>query len=402
MKNKTGELRRLHYLLPQLPSGLYLLDTELTDEDIENSFSQYGSYSFYKEELLPSRGGTPFEMLVMSLCWQFECEELERLRESMLSSLGQQKENIIYEMLMKVVRKMNCGNTSVLLLYGEPDLLTFRHEELAMLSYSVRHCQLRTILLSKQKSSINNINDNLVKRITLKSNCYMGNRQSKVHITYKHDDLHKPGIDAICIGLQSRNIPFSIDEYDILYRDNIQKYEDEIGMSNYVIMFVIPEYLKSLDCMYEMTQLFRNGNVPNRVFPVVEMGTISRNGDGLLLIKNFWNDEKNRKAEQIKNEPGNSTFLLGEISKIDNILKSMDEFWEYIVHTNTGVYSEMVADNAKKLLDEIEKTINIPSDIESKDFIPTTATEPEIPKRILHQGDKAVYIENNRGTINIS
>lgn len=230
----------------------------------------------------------------------------------------------------------------------------------------------------------------------------MENRQLKVHITYKHDILHKPGVDAICKGMQICNIPFSIDTYDILYRDNIQKYEDEIGMANVVIMFVIPEYLKSLDCMYEMTQIFRSGNVSNRVFPVVDLGCIPRNGDGLQIIKHYWNDEKNRKARQIQNEPGNSKYLLNEISKIDNVLIIMDDFWEYIVHINTGVYAEMVADNAKLLLDKIEKAINISSPIENKGFIPTTATEPLLPKRILQQGDKSVYIENNTGTINIS
>ena len=51
----------------------------------------------------------------------------------------------------------------------------------------------------------------------------MGNRQYKVHITYKHDELHNSGIEAICAGLHTRNIPFSIDKYDILYRDNIQR-----------------------------------------------------------------------------------------------------------------------------------------------------------------------------------
>ncbi len=185
-------------------------------------------------------------------------------------------------------------------------------------------------------------------------------------------------------------------------RDNIQRYEEEIGVSNIVIMFVIPEYLKSLDCMYEMTQLFKNGNVENRVFPIVDMGDIPRNGDGLSQIKNHWNNEKNRKAEQIKNEPGNSTYLLSEISKITDILKTMDEFWEYIVHINTGDYTEMVADNANLLLNEIEKQINVSSVFQDNKFIPTTETAPKQSRCIFQHGDKSIYVENNSGTININ
>lgn len=398
----NNELSHLHSILPSLQSGLYLLETELTDEEIVNYFKEYRFYSFYTEELLPSRGGTPFEMFVMSLCWQFDCKELEGLRLAIINSSGQQKENIIYETLMRVI-KMSNGRTSVLLLYGEPDLSSFRHEELAVLNYSVCHNGMTTLILSKKKrNGCLNQEENIVKYITLKSNYKMGNRQYKVHITYKHDELHNSGIEAICAGLHTRNIPFSIDKYDILYRDNIQRYEEEIGVSNIVIMFVIPGYLKSLDCMYEMTQLFKNGNVENRVFPIVDMGDIPRNGDGLSQIKNYWNDKKNRKAEQIKNEPGNSSYMIKEISKIDDILKTMDEFWEYIVHTNTGDYTEMVADNANLLLNEIEKQINVSSVFQDNKFTPTTETAPKQSRRIFQHGDKSIYVENNSGTININ
>lgn len=399
----NSELSQLHSILPSLQSGLYLLETELTDENIENYFKKFRYYSFYKEELLPSRGGTPFEMLVMSLCWQFDCKELEGLRLAIVNSSGQQKENILYETLMRIIRKMSNERTSVLLLYGEPDLSSFRHEELAMLNYSVCHNGMTTLILSKKKSNgCLGYVENIVKHITLKSNLNMVNRQYKVHITYKHDELHNSGIEAICAGLHTRNIPFSIDKYDILYRDNIQKYEEEIGVSNIVIMFVIPGYLKSLDCMYEMTQLFKNGNVEDRVFPIVDMGEIPRNGDGLSQIKNYWNDKKNRKAEQIKNEPGNSSYMLKEISKIDDILKTMDDFWEYIVHTNTGVYTEMVANNANLLLDEIEKQINVSPVFQDEKYTPTTETVPKMSRRIFQQGDKSIYVENNSGTININ
>lgn len=180
----NNELSHLHSILPSLQSGLYLLETELTDEEIVNYFKEYRFYSFYTEELLPSRGGTPFEMFVMSLCWQFDCKELEGLRLAIINSSGQQKENIIYETLMRVIKKMSNGRTSVLLLYGEPDLSSFRHEELAVLNYSVCHNGMTTLILSKKKSNgCLNQEENIVKYITLKSNYKMGNRQYKVHIT---------------------------------------------------------------------------------------------------------------------------------------------------------------------------------------------------------------------------
>lgn len=402
MKSKQNQLAHLGDVLLKLKSGLYLVDTELDENDIEYYINRLDEYSFNKEELIPSLGSSPFELLVIALCRQFECEELNRQRYSILGSRGSQKENLIYDTLISIVKILSKGKSAILLLYGEVDLCSFKHEELAKLNYAVTHHGIKTIVLSKLKNTDNKVCDKLITQIKLNSIYNMGNRKYKVHITYKHNDAHKSGIEAIKVGLDTHKIPYSIDEYDILYRDNIQEYEDEIGMSNVVIMFVIPEYLKSLDCMYEMTQLFKNGNVRQRVFPVVDMGDVPRNGDGLTQIKKYWQDEKSRKLDIVHNEPGSSGFLLEEIVKIDNILKTLDDFWKYVVHTNTGSYEDMIANNAEDLIKAMEKNMNISSFADAGNFIPSYATEPGNPRRIVHQGDKAVYVEKNEGTINIS
>ena len=87
----------------------------------------------------------------------------------------------------------------------------------------------------------------------------MENRLGKIHISYKHDDNYNSAIDAIKKGLDNNGIAYTIDVDGIKYRDSIEEYEKEIGQANRVIMFVIPSYLKSLDCMFEMTQIFKIG-----------------------------------------------------------------------------------------------------------------------------------------------
>lgn len=402
MRNKQYQKDSLRGMLSTLQSGLYLLDTDLTEREIEEVIKGNGVWTFFKEELLPSKGSSPFEMLVIALCWQLECEELNNCRESILCTRGQQKENIIYDILIRIVRMLSENNPSVLFLYGEVDLSSFKHEELAHLNYAVKHHKLTTLILSKQKEAENNDCDSIVEHIKLHNEFNMEDRLHKVHITYKHDEMHKSGIDAILSGLDAHKIPYSIDKYDIWYRDNIQEYEKEIGASDIVIMFVIPEYFKSLDCMYEMTQLLKNGNIQKRVYPVVDMGEIPRDGDGLIQVKKYWNEEKNRKADSLKREPGKPDFILTEISKISDILAALDDFWEYIVHTNTGSYESIIADNAEFLVTEIEKQLNLNVVAKIQDFTPTTATEPERPRRCIQQGEKSVYIEKNTGTITIN
>ena len=402
MKSKQSQLTHLGDVLQNKESGLYIIETDLDDNDIEDYIKRFGVHSFVKEELIPSFGCSSFELLVIALCRQFECEELDCKRLSILSSRASQKEILIYDTLISIVRILGNGKSIVLLLYGELDLSSFKHEELAKLKYAVTHHGAKTIILSKLKRDGNEACDNLVTKIKLNTTYKMDNRKTKVHITYKHNDAHRSGIEAIKAGLELHKIPYSIDEYDIKYRSDIQWYENEIGASDRVIMFVIPEYLKSLDCMYEMTQLFQNGNVRQRVFPVVDMGKIPRNGDGLVLIQKHWEAIRTKKLDDVQGGMGNSNFLLDEIKKINDILKILDDFWEYIVHTNTGNYEDMIANNAEALVKEIGNNIDTYANVETGLFTPTNTTEPQMPKRILHQGDKAVYIEENNGIINIS
>ena len=70
--NKAFELEHLRNLLmnPELPSGLYLLDTDLTDEEIEEYIIELGCCSYMKESLFPpSKGGYAFELLGSSDIW---------------------------------------------------------------------------------------------------------------------------------------------------------------------------------------------------------------------------------------------------------------------------------------------------------------------------------------------
>jgi len=194
------------------------------------------------------------------------------------------------------------------------------------------------------------------------------------------------------------NIDFSIDDHNILYGDDIPKYEQEIGRSSKLILFVSPEYLKSLACMYEMTEIFKNGNIKERVHPLVDLGSIPRNGDGLKQVKDFWSSKKNRRAEQIINESGGSKHTLDEV-KIDNILKYADDFWSFIVNINSSRYEDLIANDVELLMHELMKQTVI-SDIDEK-FVPSDDTQPAMVQRRVNQCEKSVYVENFNGTINI-
>ena len=230
----------------------------------------------------------------------------------------------------------------------------------------------------------------------------MENRLRRVHISYKNDDAHEDALKAVIAGLEKNNIPYSIDRYDILYGDSIDKYEEEIGASDRVIMFVIPSYFKSIECMYEMTQMFMNGKVRERIIRLVDMEGIQRNGDGLSEIKDYWQAEKARKVQRMMNEPGGSHFISKEIYKIDEIIKTLDDLWFFICRDSTGDYKKLIENDAALLIEELKKIQPKFEASIDEVFVPTGDTKPAEFRTVNQYGEKPIIIENNNGSIIIN
>lgn len=227
-------------------------------------------------------------------------------------------------------------------------------------------------------------------------------RLKKVHISYKHDVAHKDAINAILEGLKRNEIPVSYDEIDLRYKCDIDKYEKEIGESDRVIIFVTDDYLKSIECMFEMSQMFKNKNVMERIFPIVDLQKISRDGNGLAEVKNYWQKEKEKKLNLAIPEYGSSTFLLTEAFKISGILETLDDFWNFICRHYTGEYKKLIKDDAALLIDELKKTMaNVLIDNEVKNGT-SKEEQTDCSREINQNGEKSIYIENNQGNITIN
>lgn len=405
--NKAYELEQLRQLLmsPELKSGLYLLDTELSDAEIESYIKQQGFSSYVKESLFPSSEGSAFELFVIGLSHQCHDMEIDGLRGQLFTAEGKRKEIIIYSMFIQMIQTLFPSERSVLQVVGEIDLSMICHEDLCLLNEALGHNDEVVLLISKNKGTFAQKCDPIINRISFKEQkkyAFMENRLDKVHISYKHDDEHKDALEAIKRGLDKNKILYSIDEYDILYRDNIEDYEKEIGLSGRVIMFVIPSYLKSLACMFEMTQMFKNGNVRERLFPVVDMKGIHRDGDGLKEIKDYWQNEKSRKSEQIKTEPGGSEFVIKEIQKIDEIINTMNKLWDFLVYENTGDYEKLIENDAALLMEELKRSLpQVSAPIDNK-FVPSGDTKPTEYRTVNQYGEKSINLGVNNGTLIIS
>ena len=111
------------------------------------------------------------------------------------------------------------------------------------------------------------------------------------------------------------------DKNNLGYKGNIDQFMQLIGKGNYVIVVISDKYLKSINCMYEMAQIYANGGeVIKRLFPIV-LGDakIYTSADRNAYIA-FWESEEKRYNDIISS----GGEILNRLSEIDNLKKSKD------------------------------------------------------------------------------
>jgi len=401
--NKQYQLEQLRRLLenPTQQSGIYLINTDLTDYEIETFIKTEKICHYIKETLIPSTKDNALELLIVGLCSQCSEGNIQNMQNLFLDADGPKRDTITYRLMIDVIKHLCVAEKTVLHIHKDSIYSTLNQDDRCKLKGAIMHHDNVILVISKYYD-INSIDETIIKYKSLKGPKYMENKLEKVHISYKWNEEYRDVLNAIESGLKENNIPYSMDKYDIMYRGSIDDYEKEIGASSRVIMFVIPEYFNSLDCMFEMTQMFKNGNIKERIFPLVDMKGIPRNGDGLKMIKDYWQKEKIKKSEQISTEPGGSSFLLMEIHKIDEVIKTLDELWLFICRHSTGDFRELVKNNAALLIQELRSTLNQATASIDENFNPSSDFKPIPMREILQKGEKPIYIENNTGSIIIN
>jgi hypothetical protein len=409
--NKDFQKKKLQMILQDkaLKSGIYLIDTDMDDDEIEKSISKLCYCHYIKEKLYYTSQRNVFESLIVDLSYNCRTEDISKYRENYSAAVAfnSTSSSALFLILLNETIKLLClWDKLVIHVQGNNDLASLNLQDLFSLETALNR-QIKTIIvISKlRRNYTQQVKDSHIDVISLKETAdsiHMENRFWKVHISYKHDAEYDDAIKAIVIGLQKNNINYSIDDHDIPYRGSIDDYEKEIGASYRVIMFVTRKYLESLDCMFEMEEMFKKEGVINRIFPLVNIIEIPRNSDGLSMVKKYWQGEKERRADSIRKDPGKSDFLISEIQKIEKIIDTLDEFWNFICRYSTGNYDKLIDNDAQFLIEEIKKTLPIYTPEIEENFVPSDETKPVVNRVLNQNGVNIINIENNSGPISFT
>lgn len=142
-------------------------------------------------------------------------------------------------------------------------------------------------------------------------------------------DKIESSIRTVCPVLRDIN--------DISPWGSIEEFMNRIRQADYAILLISDEYMKSINCMYEACQLYKDANWKSRVMYVV----LGNADTYVYTVVNheryirYWKDRKDLLEGQIKSLPSESVdSITAEFKRVSEILLMIGDFLKTLRDTN--------------------------------------------------------------------
>lgn len=129
--------------------------------------------------------------------------------------------------------------------------------------------------------------------------------EKEVFVSYAWNDESKAIVDKLQTALVGSDIKLVRDQNEVQYRESIRHFMKRIGRGKAVVVILSKQYLESQNCMFEMTEIANEGQISDRVFPIVlPDSNIYKAIDRLGYIE-YWEQKQaalNAKLKKVRGE----------------------------------------------------------------------------------------------------
>lgn len=152
---------------PGLKSGLYLLETDLADEEIEAYFKGSKSFNYVSGKLIPTSKGNAFELLIVGLCHQCQDSDISSLMGQLITADERKRDVIIYSLTIQTLKHFCTGGITVIHVTGKIDLSSIESEDLDKLDAALAYIDDTVVVLCTKKNMATSKGSSII-NITLK------------------------------------------------------------------------------------------------------------------------------------------------------------------------------------------------------------------------------------------
>ena len=179
-----------------------------------------------------------------------------------------------------------------------------------------------------------------------------------IYISYNWEGHSAHIVDYLGFVLENRGVPFKLDKKDCPYTANIKEFMNAIRTGKTVIVVLSRPYLRSKNCMYELSGIMENVDYKDRMLPVVVDDTI-RDDDFYVELVKHWKEKKDKQTEIVEKlraiDPDMAEPEEVKLKELEQVYVLLKVIKEYIDWANADNLDALSSSRFKKIIDEIYK-----------------------------------------------
>lgn len=181
----------------------------------------------------------------------------------------------------------------------------------------------------------------------------------EIFLSYSWSKKTKEKADIIDSDFAQIGLRIIRDIREINYKDNLNVFMSRIRETDYAILMISDEYLRSKNCMFEALELLKEIDNEAKILPVLinepkESKPDIFSVEGKLGYINYWKEEKKRIEDLMENvESIRAMSILEELKIVDQIYSGIDNFLGLISGMLNFSFAELKEKGYKPILDHI-------------------------------------------------
>lgn len=160
--------------------------------------------------------------------------------------------------------------------------------------------------------------------------------------------------DIIDKAFQPTGLIIKRDVREIGYKGSIKDYMQQVRSTDFVLLIISDNFLKSPNAMYEVLELLKDTDFKDKILPIVVDNTqIFKPQDRLEYIK-FWTEQHKELEEKLKSvNTTDAMELYKDLKHYEKIRTSIDEFLGVLSDMNSPIFSDLEKNNFQKIFDYV-------------------------------------------------
>ena len=180
--------------------------------------------------------------------------------------------------------------------------------------------------------------------------------ENEVFISYAWGGESELIVNELERAFELHGISIVRDKKDLSYKGSIDEFERRIGEGQCIILVISDRYLRSEHCMYELTEIAKNQQLHERIFPIILAdASINETVDRLNYLQ-YWDEKIKHLNEKIKNIDviSNLDSSTAELNKYTRIREKFDYLTRLLSDMNALTPEKLAANGYITLIRAVE------------------------------------------------